>query len=48
MSKVVVINSVTLDGVMQSPGRSNEDTRGGFTHGGWGAQYVDDQALAAI
>ena len=46
MSKVVVMNWITLDGVMQSPGRSEEDTRGGFTHGGWGAQYADDQALA--
>jgi dihydrofolate reductase len=48
MGKVVVINSVTLDGVMQSPGRAEEDTRGRFTHGGWAARYVDDQALAAI
>ena len=32
MSKVVVINHVTLDGVMQSPGRAEEDTRDGFTH----------------
>jgi dihydrofolate reductase len=48
MGKVVVINGVTLDGVMQSPGRAEEDTRCGFTHGGWAAQYVDDQALAAI
>lgn len=47
MSKVVVINSVTLDGVMQSPGRANEDTRGGFTQGGWAEEYMDDQALAA-
>ena len=35
MSKVVVINHVTLDGVMQSPGRVEEDTRDGFTLGGW-------------
>jgi dihydrofolate reductase len=48
VSKVVVINSVTLDGVMQAPGRPEEDTRGGFTYGGWGEEYVDDQALAAI
>ncbi len=36
MSRIVVMNHVTLDGVMQSPGRPEEDTRGGFTHGGWG------------
>ena len=36
MSRVVVINHVTLDGVMQSPGRPEEDTRDGFTHrAGW-------------
>jgi dihydrofolate reductase len=33
---------------MQAPGRPEEDTRGGFTYGGWGEEYVDDQALAAI
>ncbi len=47
MSKVVVINHVTLDGVMQAPGRAEEDTRDGFTHGGWGNQNVDDQLVAA-
>jgi dihydrofolate reductase len=35
MSRVVVTNHVTLDGVMQAPARPDEDTRGGFTHGGW-------------
>jgi dihydrofolate reductase len=41
MSKVVVFNSLTLDGVMQAPGRPDEDTRGGFAHGGWGLPYND-------
>ncbi|HWF16326.1 MAG TPA: dihydrofolate reductase family protein [Acidimicrobiales bacterium] len=36
MSKIVVMNHVTLDGVMQGPGRADEDTRDGFRHSGWG------------
>lgn len=41
MSKVVVNNNVTLDGVMQAPGRPDEDQRDGFTHGGWALPYAD-------
>jgi len=41
LSKVIVVNNVTLDGVMQAPGRPDEDTRGGFTHGGWALPYND-------
>jgi dihydrofolate reductase len=39
MSRVVVINNLTLDGVMQAPGRPDEDVRGGFEHGGWAVPY---------
>jgi dihydrofolate reductase len=38
--KVVVFVNLTLDGVMQAPGRPDEDTRGGFEHGGWAAPYA--------
>ena len=47
MSKVVVFTSVTLDGVMQAPGRPDEDTRGGFTRGGWAVPY-SDQVMAKV
>lgn len=39
MRKVVVFENLTLDGVMQSPGLPDEDTRGGFPFGGWAAPY---------
>ncbi len=42
MSKVVVTNHLTLDGVMQAPGRPDEDLRGGFGHGGWALPYNDE------
>jgi dihydrofolate reductase len=42
MGRIVAINNVTLDGVMQAPGRSDEDPRGGFEHGGWAQPYNDD------
>ena len=42
MRKVIVVNNVSLDGVMQAPGRPDEDTRGGFKHGGWAAEYNDE------
>src|SRR6202030_2645243 len=40
--KIVVMNNVTLDGVMQAPGRADEDTRGGFAYGGWASQNIDE------
>ena len=41
MGKITVINNVSLDGVMQAPAAADEDTRGGFTHGGWAIPYQD-------
>jgi len=41
MSNVVVTNHLTLDGVMQAPGRPDEDLRGDFEHGGWAPPYGD-------
>ncbi len=42
MSRIVVIEHLTLDGVMQAPGRPDEDTRGGFQHGGWAIPNNDE------
>jgi len=41
MRKITAFTSVTLDGVMQAPGRPDEDRRGGFARGGWAAPYAD-------
>lgn len=50
MGRIVVMNHVSLDGVMQGPGRVDEDTRGGFSQGGWGAVSTtpDDAAGQAM
>jgi dihydrofolate reductase len=42
MRSIVIVTSVTLDGVMQAPGGRDEDPRGGFEHGGWAVPYNDD------
>jgi dihydrofolate reductase len=44
MGRIIVIENVSLDGVMQAPGREDEDTRDGFVHGGWGGPYFDPVA----
>lgn len=48
MGKVIVMNGVTLDGVMQSPARPDEDPRDGFTQGGWAVPYADETMVAKM
>jgi dihydrofolate reductase len=42
MRKIIVVSMITLDGVMQAPGGSKEDTSEGFKYGGWTAPYHDE------
>jgi dihydrofolate reductase len=45
MRKVIVQEWMTLDGVVQAPGAADEDTSGGFRHGGWHLPYFDDLSM---
>jgi dihydrofolate reductase len=49
MRNLVVVENVSLDGVMQAPGRADEDERGGFRYGGWASELLsnDPEAVQA-
>src|SRR5438046_8762466 len=48
MGQLIVSEMVSLDGVMQAPGGPEEDTEGGFNHGGWQAPLLDKESLSLI
>jgi|SRR5678815_4314249 len=45
MRKVVAVEWMSLDGVVQAPASANEDTSNGFKHGGWHVRYFDERSL---
>jgi dihydrofolate reductase len=46
VARIVVTNHITLDGVMQAPARPDEDTRNGFTAGGWAGERANDPVIS--
>ncbi len=48
MRRLIVLEHISLDGVIQGPGGKDEDPSGGFTQGGWIAPYSDDMLGKAV
>jgi dihydrofolate reductase len=46
--QIIVIDFMTLDGVVQAPGGPEEDTSGGFAHGGWSQPYFDVEVMGPV
>ena len=48
MRKVIVLEHISIDGVIQAPGGPEEDTSGGFAYGGWISPYSDEILATAL
>lgn len=46
--RIVISEFMSLDGVVQAPGGPQEDTDGGFAHGGWSMPYFDEDTMGAV
>src|SRR5215203_4160594 len=45
--RILISEFISLDGVVQAPGGAEEDTDGGFRHGGWSMPYFDPEVMGA-
>ena len=46
--QIILSDFMSLDGVVQAPGGREEDTDGGFSHGGWSMPYFDEEAMGPV
>jgi dihydrofolate reductase len=46
--RIIISDFISLDGVVQAPGGSSEDTDGGFEHGGWSMPFFDPDAMGPV
>ena len=46
--RIVISEFMSLDGVIQAPGGPDEDTEGGFEHGGWSMPFFDPEAMGPV
>jgi len=46
--RIVVSDFISLDGVTQAPGGKEEDTDGGFEHGGWSMPFFDPETMGPV
>lgn len=46
--RLILSDFISLDGVVQAPGRRNEDTDGGFQHGGWSMRFFDPESMGTV
>jgi dihydrofolate reductase len=46
--RIVLSDFISLDGVVQAPGGAEEDTEGGFAHGGWSIPFFDPDAMGPV
>ncbi len=46
--RIILTDFISVDGVSQAPGGPEEDTDGGFRHGGWSGPFFDPDSMAAV